>query len=119
MARKLTHNELLDLEFESRDLHQTLTVANYLRELLLTLWHEGEGFSGKRPFGNSGWEYDLYVPLIKAGAIPGELDVEDDFEGVYSVDDAAARELVDKLIRRLFRNAQLMPVLKRQTVELA
>lgn len=35
------------------------TVKEYLVELLSTLWNEGEGFSGKRPFGTSGWEYEL------------------------------------------------------------
>ncbi len=32
---------------------------------------EGEGFSGKRPFGNSCWESDLYWPLAKADVIEG------------------------------------------------
>jgi len=51
-----------------------ITVHDYLRELLLRLWAEQEGFSGKRPFGNSGWNYDLIPPLIKAGLIDGTLD---------------------------------------------
>lgn len=50
------------------------TIRDYLKELLLQLWYEGEGFSGKRPFGNSGWEYELYTPLIAAKVIDGELD---------------------------------------------
>lgn len=33
-----------------------LTVRDYLKALLRRLWLEQEGFSGKRPFGNSGWE---------------------------------------------------------------
>lgn len=40
------------------------TVKGYLKALLFTLWDEGEGFSGKRPFGNSGWECDLTDALI-------------------------------------------------------
>lgn len=40
------------------------TVKGYLKALLFTLWDEDEGFSGKRPFGNSGWECDLTEPLI-------------------------------------------------------
>lgn len=43
------------------------TVKGYLQALLYALWAEGEGFSGKRPFGNSGWEYDLTEPLIEKG----------------------------------------------------
>lgn len=59
------------------------TVGGYLRELLHALWHEEEGFSGKRPFGNSGWSYELAAPLVKAGAVPGSLDEDgflDDFD---------------------------------------
>jgi len=40
----------------------------------LTVRDEGEGFSGKRPFGNSGWEYDIYAALVGAGFLPGMLD---------------------------------------------
>jgi len=51
-----------------------LTVREYLRMLLMAVWNEGEGFSGKRPFGNSGWEGDIFDPLVKAGFIPGTID---------------------------------------------
>lgn len=60
----------------SSDAGDDITVRDYLRTLLTTLWSEGEGFSGKRPFGNSGWEHDIYKPLIAGGFIPGELDDE-------------------------------------------
>lgn len=43
------------------------TIKGYLKALLYALWDEGEGFSGKRPFGNSGWEGDLLDPLINQG----------------------------------------------------
>jgi hypothetical protein len=45
------------------------TIREYLIALLAVVWDEGEGFSGKRPFGNSSWEYDLYAALVKAGWI--------------------------------------------------
>ncbi len=32
------------------------TIRDYFLRLVEQLWMEGEGFSGKRPFGNSGWE---------------------------------------------------------------
>lgn len=63
----------LEVRFNS-DAGDDLTVRDYLRTLLMTLWEEGEGFSGKRPFGNSSWEFDLYKPLIEGGFIPGTLD---------------------------------------------
>lgn len=47
------------------------TVRDYLVALLAVLWECGEGFSGKRPFGESGWQGELYEPLIRAGIIDG------------------------------------------------
>jgi hypothetical protein len=41
------------------------TIKQYLKKLLEMLWERGEGFSGKRPFRNSGWEYDLEKVLQK------------------------------------------------------
>ena len=52
-----------------------IRVVDYLRKLLLAVWEENESFSGKRPFGNSGWEFDILLPLAKAGFVDlGELD---------------------------------------------
>jgi hypothetical protein len=65
------------------------TVRGYLVALLAELWREGEGFSGKRPFGNSSWEYDLYAPLIKAGLVKGKLDEDgyiDEFDDTRQAD---------------------------------
>ena len=64
---------VLDLEIGGND-SGAATVRGYLLKLLATLWREEQGFSGKRPFGNSGWQYDLYRPLVGAGLIRGTLD---------------------------------------------
>ena len=50
------------------------TVGGYLRALLSTLWNEEESFSGKRPFGNSGWRSDVVDAVIDAGASEEEVD---------------------------------------------
>lgn len=50
------------------------TVGGYLKALLVTLWEEEESFSGKHPFGNSGWQNDLLKPLVVAGVIKGSID---------------------------------------------
>lgn len=63
----------LDTEFESMDIGR-VTARQYLKQLLGDLLEKGESFSGKRPWGNSGWEYELAVPLILAGAISGAVD---------------------------------------------
>lgn len=68
----MTNKEILDLEFESTDLNKKITIRDFFKELLTTLFKEGEGFSGKRPFGNSGWDYDLCVCLAQNGIIDGE-----------------------------------------------
>lgn len=88
----MTPQEILNLPVEG-DCPGTL--RNYLRHLLLTLWTEGEMFSGKRPFGNSGWQYDVYAALLRAGVVSGELD-EDGC--VNEVDEKAADKLIKDLI---------------------
>lgn len=62
------------------------TVKGYLKALLSTLWDECEGFSGKRPFGNSGWEYDLTDALI---------------ENKFAQTDSEAKKLIFKAIQSL------------------
>jgi hypothetical protein len=81
------------------DIGDDITIRDYLRTLLMTLWEEGEGFSGKRPFGNSGWKYDLYAPLIKGGFVAGELD-EDGC--IQELDDTIAYAYVLDLILAVF-----------------
>jgi len=63
-----------------------ITVRQYLHLLLETLWIEGEGFSSKRPFGSSGWERDLILPLVKAGFIEGKISYYDDEEDKPDLD---------------------------------
>ena len=78
-------NGLLDalaIRFDC-DIGDNITIREYLHALLKTLWDEGEGFSGKRPFGNSGWEGDLEAPLVRAGYVTGLVDKNGD---VFSVD---------------------------------
>jgi len=60
------------------------TIRGYLKALLRGLWEDGEGFSGKRPFGNSGWEYDIYRALVKAKLVKGKLDSDGCIETVDS-----------------------------------
>jgi len=74
----MTPQQVLDLPLPDNDSGAS-TVRGYLIALLTELWQEGEGFSGKRPFGNSSWEYDLYAALGKAGAISGLTFDEDGY----------------------------------------
>lgn len=88
-----TNNEILSIEVDG------LTLREYLKSILKLLWREGEGFDGKRPFGNSSWQFDVYVSLIKNGCIEGELD---GFGYVKEVDTLEADELVCNLIDHIF-----------------
>lgn len=81
---------ILDLEIGRNDA-KAKTIRDYLKALLATLWDKDEGFSGKRPFGNSGWKYDVYAALIKAGCVTGKLDCEGCVE---TCDDAEADRLI-------------------------
>lgn len=89
--------QILDLPMQPNDA-DAATVRDYLIALLAELWREQEGFSGKRPFGNSGWGYDLMEPLIRAGLIGGRFD-EDGY--VEDVDDEAGGRLIAQAIQAL------------------
>lgn len=79
-----------------RDVH---TVKDFLEQLLMKVWVEEEDFSGKRPFGNSGWKQDVAVALIKAKVIDGELD-EDGY--IEDYDRHEFETLMRDLIKHIF-----------------
>lgn len=77
------------------------TVGAYLVKLLAMVWDDGEGFNSKRPFGNSGWDWDLLIALGEAGHIVGTKDED----GCWDFDDANAdrgRELIAEAIQSLW-----------------
>lgn len=92
-----TPRQVLDLPLEPNSAGAA-TVRDYLVELLATLWCEGGNFSGKRPFGDSGWRYEVYPALITAGYVTGRFD---EYGLVEDCDTAAADRLVDAAIRSL------------------
>jgi hypothetical protein len=98
MMAKWTQEQLTEIldgfPFDS-DAGDGLTMRQYLWTLLQTLWVEQEGFSGKRPFGNSGWDYDLFKALVVAGYVEGKLDA-DGFLDTF--DKVIAEKLVTQLI---------------------
>ena len=77
------------------------TIREYLCQLLLDVWKYGEGFNGKRPFGNSGWEHDLYYALAEAGLIEGNYKYDSvyDYKDWYQIDQAAGNALVASAIQ--------------------
>lgn len=92
-----TPEQVLALPMEGNDSGAD-TVHGYLIALLAAVWSEGEGFSGKRPFGNSGWEWDVYTALGKAGFIQATFDEEGFLD---DCDDDAGSKLIADAIKSL------------------
>ncbi len=86
---KKIKNQEIDLqriyryEFYCDDLHKQISVKEWLISLLRQLFIEKDGFSGKRPFGNSCWEYQLESCLVSLNVIEGKIT----FDEEYVVDD--------------------------------
>lgn len=94
---KATAQRALETTFEHGGVEYTL--EDFLRRTLIALWEEGEEFSGKRPLGDSDWDYDVIVGLVKADLVEGELD---EYGGLDHHDDEAAHRLVKAAIDWLF-----------------
>lgn len=60
---------VLNLRLHPDNEAHAATIRDYLTALLTRVWTENEEFSGKYPFGNSDWQYDLYGALADAGLI--------------------------------------------------
>ena len=85
------------------------TVGEYLMallQLLLTLWQEAERFSGKRPFGNSGWEYELHYALAEAGVIKATFYEEEDWKELDEYDEKEANAIIQKALDELWEFAK-------------
>lgn len=92
-----TPEQILDLNVEG-DFGEG-TVREYLTDLLAMVWSEREGFSGKRPWGNSSWEWELYQPMIDAGFL--EADPAYDDSRQLSADE---RQKADRLIAEAIKS---------------
>lgn len=77
----------LNLPIEQEDVANVETVGEYLAEILNTLLSEGEGFSGKRPLGNSDWDYNIENALEAHG-----------YTGFSSLKDAVTAALTGKVV---------------------
>lgn len=89
----MTGDEILDLPMEENDAGAD-TIRLYLKALLARVLLDYEGFSGKRPFGNSGWMHDLYRPLVTAGLVAGDEDG-------YPVDEMVAFSFIGEAVETM------------------
>ncbi len=94
-----TARRVLDLPLPANDSGAD-TVRGYLTALLAELWEQEQSFNGKRPFGNSSWQYDIYLPLARAGLVTGTVtgDDEDGYELGGDFDHRAADRLMQAAI---------------------
>jgi hypothetical protein len=96
--------DALDLKFYDGDSGSMMTIRDYFKLQLSTLWERNESFSGKYPFGNSGWFSVLAGVLIQHHCIPGKIDEDDSDEDFIEVLDYGRGEyevFVQKMIAAL------------------
>lgn len=98
-------NAVLDLPMQSNDA-DAATVREYLAKLAELMWTDGEAADGKRPFGNSGWEPELYAPLVAGGYVQGTLRID----GAYTYVDDCDEQRADRLITQAIRAMGQPPV---------
>ena len=89
-------SKALDLQVQVIGKDGEFTIRDYLIELLATLWNQGEGFSAKRPLGNSDWCWPVYQTLVEHGYIEGKVDARDG--SVVDVDIKTADKFITELI---------------------
>lgn len=94
----MSTTEILNLPMGENDAGAT-TVRGYLHRLLRELWASGESFSGKRPFGNSDWDWELYRVLVEGKAVEGVID---EYGDLTSFDEKAAHRAIFDAIDALF-----------------
>jgi len=95
---------ILDLEMEQNDA-KAETIREYLKKLLIKLWLEEDGFSAKRPFGNSCWKHDIYRTLVLNNVILGTVEEEDGYVEIDIPRDSMkkADKLIEESILSIFK----------------
>jgi hypothetical protein len=78
-------------------------IRGYLIDLLHLLWEHDSNFNSKRPFGYSGWHYDLYQALVKAGYIEATLDEDGFIHEFAHTEQAKADKMIKNAIQWLGR----------------
>ncbi len=77
------------------------TIGDFFHGMLLRIWNDPDDFSGKRPYGNSGWPFDLYAALVRAEMISGSFD---EWGYIEECDD----EMGDRLITLALHGSRLV-----------
>lgn len=99
-----TPDEVLATPMEADNDAGVDSIGQFLIALSRQVWREGECFSGKRPFGDSGWEWELAAALGRAGYARVKFD--DEGAAIREVDFEAVKRLMEVAFTRLF---ELLP----------
>lgn len=91
---------ILDIEMQENDA-KAKTIKEYLKKLLLGVWIKEESFNGKRPFGNSGWKYEVYVALARAKVISADMDDDNYIQDISLAEEEKANNLIAEAIKGL------------------
>lgn len=92
---------ILDIEMQENDA-KAKTIKEYLKKLLLGVWIKEESFNGKRPFGNSGWKYEVYVALARAKVISADMDDDNYIQDIsLAEEEEKANNLIAEAIKSL------------------
>lgn len=85
-----------------------MTFREFWKYVSLELWREGEGFSGKRPGVDSGWQSLVVDNLVASGFIKANITqeiTEDDWIEYDLLEDA--EKYVNGLIELLFKEKEV------------
>ncbi len=95
----MTGEQILDLPMGPNDA-TAATIRDYLASLAWRVWDEGDGFNGKKPFGNGGWRNDVIAALIQGGAVKGRMvPSEDEGDESDGYPEGWAQDEVDEAVR--------------------
>lgn len=93
----MKNKEILDYEFDITDSHRTITIKDFLKEILEKVFsEENESVVGKILFSDSEWTLDMYLALARAGFV--ESDCSD---GYRDYDEEEARKRMREIINEL------------------
>lgn len=68
----ITHQDILNCPLGERNSAKAKAVGDYLTKLVVRVLQEADDFSGKRPFGDSDWYWELVTPVAERFQISDE-----------------------------------------------
>jgi len=90
-----------NIEYESFELDSHITIGDFLKELLCRVWVENEEFKGKAPFGNSGWQWEIYHVLVDNGIVKGKLNQYEELEITNKKKKKADKIILDIIVETM------------------